>query len=129
MDKKNFGLYKGHTLFYTTGGSFASDAWIASGGKDCGDIAGNSFMAFTADDGEYCNIVARNVSPITEEKLNELFEKAHPALKLIYMMDERVNGVEKWQKWQQDRTFCVQHLLKEYSFEDVKDYLIKEYCL
>nr|DAR62548.1 MAG TPA: hypothetical protein [Bacteriophage sp.] len=129
MDKKYFGLYKGHILFYTTGGSFASDAWIASGGKDCGDIAGNSFMAFTADDGEYCNIGARNVSPITEEKLNELFEKAHPALKLIYMMDERVNGVEKWQKWQQDHTFCVQHLLKEYSFEDVKDYLIKEYCL
>lgn len=129
MDKKYFGLYKDRILFYTTGGSFASDAWIASGGKDCGDIAGNSFMAFTADDGEYCNIGARNVSPITEEQLHELFEKAHPALRLIYMVDKRVHGVKKWQKWQQDRTFWVQHLLKEYSFEDVKDYLIKEYCL
>lgn len=129
MDKKNFGLYKGHILFYTTGGSFASDAWIASGGQNCGDVLGTSFMAFTADDGEYYNIGARNVSTITEEQLHELLEKAHPALRLIYMVDVRIKGdVGKWQKWQRDRTFWVQHLLKEYSFEDVREYLIKEYC-
>lgn len=128
MDTSNFGLYKGSILFYTTGGSFASDAWIASGGQNTGDVIGNSFMAVTADDGEYYNIEARNVSPITEEQLSELFEKAHPALKLIYMLDEKVKGVDKWQKWQRDRTFWVQSLLKDYPFEDVKEYLIKEYC-
>ena len=99
MAKKYFGLYKDRILFYTTGGSFASDAWIASGGQNTGDVIGNSFTAFTADDGEYYNIGARNVSPITEEQLHELLEKAHPALRLIYMMDNRVHGVEKWQKW------------------------------
>ena len=128
MDTKNFGLYKESILFYTTGGSFASDAWIASGGENTGDVLGTSFMAFTADNGGYYNIGAQNVSPVNEDELKELFEKAHPALKLIYMVDERVHGVEKWQKWQRDRTFWVQHLLKEYSFEDVKEYLIKEYC-
>jgi hypothetical protein len=36
--KKNFGIYKDldgkEILFYTTGGNFASDAWIASGGQN-----------------------------------------------------------------------------------------------
>ena len=36
--KKNFGIYKDldgkEILFYTTGGNFASDAWIASGGQE-----------------------------------------------------------------------------------------------
>ena len=129
MDTKNFGLYKGNILFYTTGGSFASDAWIESGGQNCGDIVGSTFMAFTADDGGYYNIGARNVSPINEKDLDKLFEKAQPALKLIYMLDEKVNGVRKWQKWQLDRTYLVKNLLDKFPFEDVKQYLIKEYCL
>lgn len=40
--KKNFGIYKDldgkEILFYTTGGNFASDAWIASGGQNTGDV-------------------------------------------------------------------------------------------
>ena len=86
-------------------------------------------MAFTADDGEYCNIGARNVSPITEEKLEELFEKAHPALRLIYYVDTHIKKDLKAKfKWATDRTFWVKCLLEDYSFEDVRDYLIKEYC-
>ena len=47
--KKNFGIYKDldgkEILFYTTGGNFASDAWIASGGQNTGDVLGRTFMA------------------------------------------------------------------------------------
>lgn len=101
---KNFGLYKGSILFYTTGGSFASDAWIASDGKNCGDIAGESFTAFTADDGQYYNIGKRNVSPITKEKFKELFEQAHPAFKMIVELDKlESKSVGSHIKWLSDR--------------------------
>ena len=42
--KKNFGILKDlkgkEILFYTTGGDIASDAWIASGGQNTGDVLG-----------------------------------------------------------------------------------------
>lgn len=86
MNKNNFGLYKGNILFYTRGGSFAANAWIENG--NCDGIAGTSFPAFTADDRGHYNIGRYNVSPVSEEKLKELLETAHPIFKLILKIED-----------------------------------------
>ena len=127
MEKKYFGLYKGVTLFYTNGGSFAASAWLASGGENCGDVLGTNFRAITADDGIEYNIGKKNVSPVKEEDLPTLFDNAHPALKLTYELDRmKTKNFTKSMEYQLRRNL-IPELLKEYSYEEVKEFFVKEY--
>lgn len=110
--KKNFGIYKNlegqEILFYTTGGNFASDAWITSGGQHTGDVLERTFMAFTADDGGYWNL-DKHVYPVSEERLLQLMEKAHKNLwavfKLDILMEDPAISLTKKYEWRRDRQF------------------------
>lgn len=129
--KKNFGIFKDlkgkEILFYTTGGNFASDAWIASGGQNTGDVLGRTFMAFTADDGGFWNL-DKHVYPISEERLLQLMETAHKNLWAVFeidvlMEDPTIPLVKKYE-WRRDR----QLIDKLLEIADLNSW-IKYYCL
>lgn len=129
--KKNFGIFKDlkgkEILFYTTGGNFASDAWIASGGQNTGDVLGRTFMAFTADDGGFWNL-SKHVYPISEERLLQLMETAHKNLWAVFeidvlMEDPTIPLVKKYE-WKRDR----QLIDKLLEIADLNSW-IKYYCL
>ena len=92
---KHFGLYNG-TLFYTTGGTFATDSWIANNGE-CVDanISGNSFEAVLADDGKVYNIGTKDLAPISEDEFNKL---------IMEHMDEVDKAFKDLEKKLPDRT-------------------------
>lgn len=124
METKNFGLYNDTVLFYTIGGSFASNAWIRSGGKNCGDVLGNKFIAITADDGKEYDLGRDNVSPITEEQLAELFPKAHLAFRIVYRVDQELNCMPVG--WALDRQW-VHQMINDYTEDEIVEYLINKY--
>jgi len=81
MKTSNYGLYKGKTLFYTSGGSFATDMFIKNG--DLNEVSGESFPAILADDGKEYNLNKRDVSHISQEDLDKLLPDAHPVFQII----------------------------------------------
>ena len=129
MDTKYFGLYNGTILFYTTGGTFASDAWIASGGKNFGDVLGRKFLAITGDDGKEYNLNRDNISPITHEQLEEMLPKAHPALQLIVELDKlECKDPHCYAKWVEAKSFNhIPSLMENYPIEEIKEYYLKNY--
>lgn len=121
---KNFGLYKNEILFYTSGGSFAADAWNLNDGMSCGDVSGDSFTAVTADDGHECNIGRRNVYPISKEQFDKLFPTAHPALKLRVELDKLPNKKLSYHM----NKITIPYLFEQgFSYEAIKDYFIKNF--
>ena len=106
VDLSHFGLYKENTLFYTSGGTFAADAWIASDGQSCGDVLGTRFDAITADDGKEYNLGRHNVSPVTVEKLIELLPKAHIAFRITLQFErKRPRSISAYQNWIDIKSF------------------------
>lgn len=129
LKKKNFGLYKGHTLVYTTGGTFAADAWVASGGENFGDVIGRKFKALTADDGKTYNINRMDISPVNEEDLPRLFEQACPAFKLIVEIESKLKGdIHTYIDWHGHCRDSISYLLASYSYEDLREYLLEKFC-
>lgn len=129
LNKKNFGLYKGQTLFYTAGGTFAADAWIASGGENCGDVSGYRFDAVTADDGKIYNIGRDNVSPVNEEDLPRLFEQACPVFRLVVEIDSKLKkSVKAYIEWHGTCRDNIGYLLERYTYAEVREYLLEQFC-
>ncbi len=127
MKTNNFGLYKDSILFYTRGGSFAADAWIRNG--NCDGIIGTSFPAFTADDGGHYNINRYNVSPISENKLNELLKTAHPIFKLVLKIEDMFKNrknreIRAYMDYSMAIT-CVKELVEERGDVEVLRYFNK----
>ena len=123
---KNFGLYKGTTLFYTNGGTFASDAWIASNGQNIGNVSGTSFLAITADDGKEYNIGVHNVSPISEDQFEDLFAKAHPALRLIYKFDQmKPRSIVAKMNYTMYRSNVANLMEQGYTEKEIEEYFIE----
>ncbi len=119
---KHFGLYNG-TLFYTTGGTFAADSWIANNGEYVDtNISGNSFEAVLADDGKVYNIGTKDLAPISEDKFNKLIETAHPAFKLRIELD-KTPGI-KTIRYLMDRNFIADLLEQGYSVKEIKEHFL-----
>lgn len=129
LEKKNFGLYKGHTLFYTTGGSFAAEAWVASGGENCGEVIGRTFKALTADDGKTYNIGRENVSPVNEADLPRLYEQACPAFRLIVEIESKLKKDPRtYVDWHGKWRISINYLLESYTYEELREYLLENFC-
>ena len=130
LTKRNFGLYKEKTLFYTTGGSFAAEAWVASGGENCGDVLGRTFNAITADDGKTYNIGKENVSPVNEGDLPRLFEQACPAFKLIVEIESKLKrGPRTYIEWHGKWRDYISYLLEDYTYKELREYLLENFCI
>lgn len=119
---KHFGLHKG-ILFYTTGGTFAADSWIANNGE-CVDanISGNSFEAVLADDGKVYNIGTKDLTPISETEFNKLIETAHSAFKLRVELD-KTPGI-KTIRYLMDRNFIADVMEQGCSVEEIKEHFL-----
>ena len=127
MDTKNFGLYKNDILFFTTGGTFAADAWIASGGQNCGDVVGTRFDAFTADDGKEYNLGRHNVFPVSAEQLEKLLPRAHPAFRIIVEFSQK--KPKKYFKWKQFLILGgISYLFEEgHSEQEIREWIEENY--
>lgn len=129
MEAKYFGLYKNSTLFFTPGGNFASNAWIARNGQDIGDVSGTTFEAYTADDGGYYNLGTNNISPITEEQLKEKLETADPIFKLVLELYEKKRKLKltemmNWHMYMSN----LKGLIAELGFDKVREEMLKMFC-
>lgn len=119
---KHFGFYNG-IMFYTTGGTFAADSWIASNGKRVdANISGTRFEAVLADDGKVYNIGIKDLAPISEKEFDKLIETAHPAFKLRIELD-KTPGI-KTIRYLMDRNFIAEILEQGYSADEVKEHFL-----
>lgn len=132
MNNFKFGLYTGGktpVLFFTEGGSFAADAWIQSGGQNIGDVSGERFDAFTADDGKYCNIGTRYLAPVKAEELETLLPQAHEAFRLVvalysFIEDNNIKlSFGKRMDWEMYKPALHGLFDKGYTFEELYEEL------
>lgn len=83
-DMNHFGVYNEEMLFFTVGGSFASDAWITGDQEKYDSVLDTKFSAYTADDGKPYNLARHLIRRVTsQEEFDTLFAKSCENFKFI----------------------------------------------
>lgn len=109
QNKNNFGVVSVNDkdiLFYTTGGTFASSAWI-KGDEEYNQVLGRKFSAYTADDGLEYNLDRKDIRRVKDDKeLNDLLKQASSAFHFVL----KVLEIETHSMSQQFAKYNVLHL-------------------
>ena len=114
-------------LFCAQEGSFASSAWRKSD-AEYNQIAGQSFLALTSDDGEQYNIGRHNIRRIKDEQeLTERLNNSCTAFRLKVRIQQYKTKDRHCYVESHDFIDNVPHLLEKFSDTELEEYFVEHF--